>query len=509
MTALSIQQIMGTKYRTSSKADALTKDLMQNMGLSTKAAVARLSIGRSLSAGALASTETVDSKGLDIPATSLFRQEEVAAWVGLIITHEKQMSGAEVNDMEGFRNLVRRHWHRGVHLLIDDWVSSDCNYDSFINVLVTRRAELSEDVDVPDEETGSAIVTSKEDISEVLSKALNEIGISAEIKSVIHGPRVSRYKTLMRDVNKLDKLKKSLEQLALVLNIQDAVPTVAPGDEARVIFLDIPRPKKTWSNYGKNEFQLALKSISSNRDQLMLLPAVDIMGEPVSFDLTTSPHLLVAGATGQGKSVCIHALIISLLEKHDEKSLQIALIDPKQVEFSIYKNLKSLWRGKISVGADAARETLDALVEEMERRYSALEKLDVNNIVDGRKVGLDLPFIVACIDELADLILQDDQVETLLARLAQKGRSCGIHLILATQRPDSKTISGLIRSNVPARIALRVQRGSESSIILDTTGAENLLGAGDMLLKTTGADPMRGHGYYLSLKDVQVLIKGR
>jgi S-DNA-T family DNA segregation ATPase FtsK/SpoIIIE len=508
MTTLSIQQIMGTKYRTSSKADALTRGLMEHMGLSTKAAVARLSIGRSLSAGALASTETVDSKGLDIPATSLFRQEEVAAWVGLIITHEQQMSGAEVNDMEGFRNLVRRHWHRGVHLLNDDWMDSDGNYDNFINVLVTRRAELSEDVYSPEGETISIIGTAKEDISETLSKALNEIGVSAEIKSVIHGPRVSRYKTLIRDVKKLDKLKRSLKELALVLNIQDTL-TVAAGDEARTVFLDIPRPKKTWVTYGKNEFEIALRAISPNRDQLILLPAVDIMGDPITFDLTVAPHLLVAGATGQGKSVCIHALIISLLEKHDKTSLQLALIDPKQVEFSVYKNIKSLWRDKIAVGSDAARETLDELVEEMEKRYSALEKLDVNNIVDGRKSGLDLPFIVACIDELADLILQDDQVETLLARLAQKGRSCGIHLILATQRPDSKTISGLIRSNVPARIALRVQRGSESSIILDGTGAENLLGAGDMLLKTSGGDPQRAHGYLLSLKEVQLLIKGR
>lgn len=505
MSSLTIQQIMGSKFRTSSSADAQTKELMEHLGLSTKAAVARLAIGRSLGCGPLGTTEAIDSKGLEIPATSLFRQEDVTAWVGLLLTHEIRATGTVVDDMEGFRNLVRRHWHRGAKLLTDDWEGSSRNYDAFISTLVTRRAELSDDAESSPLTEGSPAPEDLEDSSAALAAALAEMGVSAEIRGVTHGPRVSRYKVALRDVRKLEQLRRSLEPIALALNLY-ATPSVSLAREPKVVFLDVPRPEDQWQIFQAAEFSRALESIPADRNKLVACAATDIMGKPTYLNLTSAPHLLVAGATGMGKSVCVHALLVSLLTSHDKSSLLLALIDPKQVEFSVYENLKCLWGNRIAAGAESAGSMLDDLVVEMEDRYRALREIGVSNIVDGRNKGLKLPFIVVCVDELADLLLQDEDAETSLARLAQMGRACGIHLILATQRPDSKTISGLIRSNVPARIALRVQKSTESTIILDETGAEYLLGKGDMLIKTSGEPPTRAHGYFLTLPDVEKMI---
>ncbi len=154
----------------------------------------------------------------------------------------------------------------------------------------------------------------------------------------------------------------------------------------------------------------------------------------------------------------------------------------------------------------AAREMLNELVVEMETRYGIFNRLGVNNIGEARRKGQSLPYIVVCIEEMTDLVMQDQSLELLIARLAQKARAAGIHLVLATQRPDAKTFTGLIRSNIPGRIALMVQKGTESTIILDETGAENLLGQGDMLLKLPGESLRRAHGVFLKSEQVIAAI---
>jgi S-DNA-T family DNA segregation ATPase FtsK/SpoIIIE len=205
--------------------------------------------------------------------------------------------------------------------------------------------------------------------------------------------------------------------------------------------------------------------------------------------------------------VCLHAFILSLLLQHKPDTLQLALIDPKQVEFSVYAKLPNLYRGEIAVEVTQAREILTELVAEMEARYTVFNRLGVSNIADARTKGQSLPFIVVCIEEMADLLMQDDNIEHLIARLAQKARAAGIHLVLATQRPDAKTFSGLIRSNIPARVALTVRTGAESRIILDETGADALLGSGDMLLRMPGAPALRAHGVYVRLEDVVNMVR--
>lgn len=225
------------------------------------------------------------------------------------------------------------------------------------------------------------------------------------------------------------------------------------------------------------------------------------------FDLASAPHLLVAGTTGSGKSVCLHSLVLSLLLRHKPETLQLALIDPKQVEFAPYAKLpKFLHQRSITTEVTDARERLQVLVIEMDARYAQFQRLGVTNLAEARRKGFQAPFIVVFIEEMADLVLQDDDIEPLIVRLAQKARAAGIHLVLATQRPDSETFSGLIRSNIPARIALTVQKGTESTIILDERGAENLLGAGDMLIRLPGESPLRAHGVYVRFEHVIQIV---
>lgn len=510
MSALNIQQVLNSRFRTSTEADRITVALMGNLGLSTKANVARLAIGRSLALGAFAA-DGIDAKGLEIPAASLFTQEDIGVWVGLIATHALRHGLDPVDSMDTFRTAVRKHWHRGATLLLQDWQGAGGDFDKFLETLIVRRAELPDAApQVTAKKSESTTVDKPIDISVALVKALAEIGVSAEVRGFTHGPRVTRYKVYLADVNQKPRLEKGMDRLSLVLNLQRAKPTLGPGDEAKTISLDVPRSENTWQPVHFARLREWAASTPVDEDKLIVFPGVDVLGIPYSFDLAAAPHLLVGGTTGSGKSVCLHALILSLVLRLPPSLLQLALIDPKQVEFSVYEGSDYLYGGDVAVDISMARERILELVAEMDSRYQRFMSAGVTNISEARRRGMALPYIAVFIEELADLILQDRDIEDHIVRLAQKARAAGIHLILATQRPDAKTFSGLIRSNIPARIALTVQRGTESTIILDETGAEDLLGKGDMLVKAKpGGEAERVHGVVALRSDQEAVLRER
>lgn len=507
MSSISLQQIMNSRFRTSGEAERNTVLLMTNLGLSTKANVARLAISRSLALGNI-SDDSVDSKGLEIPASILFTPEDLTAWVGLIVTHARTHQGEAIDSMDAFRSAVRKHWHRGAQLLIQDWDEALGNFDKFLETLIIRRADLPDVASTPLKK-GLAVNTEKpQDASALLIRALAEIGVAVEIKGLIHGPRVSRYKVFLPDINQFDKLRKGLERLGLALNLQKSRPVLSTGDEAKTVSLDVPRPQVSWTPVGFGQFRDWVTSSKYSPGSLSVYPGVDLLGNPYSFDLAAAPHLLVGGTTGSGKSVCLHAMILSLIARMAPSALQIALIDPKQVEMAVYRGSPYLYRGEIATTAATAREMLIELVAEMEARYSNFMTAGVSNIDEARKKKIEMPYIVVVIEELADLLIMDKDIEDHIVRLAQKARAAGIHLIIATQRPDAKTFSGLIRSNIPARIALTVQKSTESNIILDETGAEDLLGAGDMLVKSKpGSLCERVHGVRIDRADIETALK--
>ncbi|MDA8450667.1 FtsK/SpoIIIE domain-containing protein [Acidovorax sp. NCPPB 3859] len=509
MSDLDLQQVLSSRYKTSLEADSYTDRLRQNLALETKAQVARLAIGRSLAMGKLPDS-TIDGQGRDIPASSLFTPDNIGAWVGLVVTQSLVHGGPVVDSMDGLRLAIRAHWHRGALSLWSDWKASDENYDKFIETLVERRSDMPEVSSRKPVNTRDAASINggkaPEDVSTTLMKALDELGIKVQVKDAIHGPRITRYRVLLMNLVDSAKLKRSMSQLGLAMNLGDALPTVANGDEAKTVFIDLPRLKDTWKTVGIERLRAWAHSGAHGPNQLMVYVGVLVTGEDLSFDLAAAPHLLVGGTTGSGKSVCLHSLLLSLLLRHTPDTLQLALIDPKQVEFRPYAKLPNLYGAGIATEVVAAREMLEGLVVEMETRYGMFNRLGVNSINDARHKGQELPYIVVCIEEMADLVMQDQNIEPLIARLAQKARAAGVHLVLATQRPDAKIFTGLIRSNIPGRIALTVQKGTESTIILDETGAENLLGQGDMLLKLPGEPQRRAHGVFLKPEQVMAAI---
>jgi S-DNA-T family DNA segregation ATPase FtsK/SpoIIIE len=239
----------------------------------------------------------------------------------------------------------------------------------------------------------------------------------------------------------------------------------------------------------------------------------DVSGGPVITDLTKLPHLLIAGTTGSGKSVCLNATIACLVCNNTPEQLRFVMIDPKKVELIRYSGLPHLL-GKVEVEAERALGVLKWLTGEMDRRYQAFAQLGARNLVTyNRKIARypnvhPLPTIAVIIDELADLMgLYPAEVEPALCRLAQMARATGIHLIVATQRPSIDVITGLIKANFPARISFAVASGVDSRVVLDTVGAENLLGRGDMLfLSPDASSPMRVQGCFLDDAEIDSLV---
>lgn len=393
-------------------------------------------------------------------------------------------------DGEAFTRYLQRHIRRGLREFRSSWREPH-DFHEFL-----YQEWFARDV---------AQAAAPQDATPQLLAALREIGVAADIREARQGPRLTRYTVQLPDANDLPVLQKGLEKLAFVLGLGDAGVFCAAGREARTVFLDIPRRADTWQTPSGADLPHWLEQAPSTW-HLPVYPGVDVEGRPVGFDLAQAPHLLIGGTTGSGKSVALHALILSLMQSRPPAAVRLVLIDPKRVEFASYEKASHLWRDGLVTETPQAREILAALVEEMETRQARLVEAGARDWSEALAAGrLDGPYIVACIEELADLLMQDRNLEEPIIRLAQKARAAGIHLILATQRPDAATFSGLLRSNVPSRLALTVAKSAESRVILDDTGAEKLLGRGDMLLKLVGHEPRRVHGVHVGRDDIALM----
>lgn len=380
-----------------------------------------------------------------------------------------------------YKKLLQRHIRRGLREIRTSWKSSH----SFANWL---REELI--FDAPAEKQ-----MVEDDLAQ-LAAALKEIGLSAEIKETRQGLRLNKYALYLANIHHLDVLKKGLGKLSFRLGVPDDSITLEVGSEAGIANLYIPRDPEFWRTVSPQ--RLFEWAAVRRQEKLPVWLGCTVMGEDFAMDLAEAPHVLIAGATGSGKTVCLHTILCSLLLTLSKNQVQLALIDPKGTEFSAYARLPNLFGGHIGKNVVDSADILNGLIAEMETRNERFADLGVRNYEEA--VGkIELPRIVAVVEELADLMMQARDLETPLVRLAQKARSAGIHLLLATQRPDAATFSGLLRSNIPVRIALRVQKHTESSIILDQKGAEALLGKGDMLVKLTDRpEPIRLHGAKLT-----------
>lgn len=345
----------------------------------------------------------------------------------------------------------------------------------------------------------------------LLEETLQEFNIDAQVIGICRGPVVTMFEILPAPGVRLRRIVELSDNLALRL----AAPSIRivapiPGKEA----VGIEVPNKTREIVSFSEL-IAEKKFLNKEAVLPVALGKNISNEIRIIDLSRTPHLLIAGATGSGKSVCVNAIITSLLYRCSPEEVKLILIDPKIVELSFYNGIGHLLTPVIS-DSTKSLQALRWCVEEMERRYRELEALNVREIRSfnkklkekGASAKIGMPFIVVVIDEFADLMMIcGKEIESLVSRLTAKSRAVGIHLVVATQRPSTDVITGLIKSNIPTRISFMVTSKTDSRIILDMNGAENLLGKGDMLY-SSASDPFpeRIQGPYLSEDETQKVV---
>ena len=359
--------------------------------------------------------------------------------------------------------------------------------------------------------------------AEVLTETLREFGVTAQVVAVETGPVITQYELALAPGIKVGKVIGLSDDIAIAMKAPN-VRIVAPLPGKDTIGVEVPNTSRQVVRL--KEIVLAAKD-ASKRLSLPLFLGKDSSGNPLVKDLGGMPHLLIAGTTGSGKSVCLNSIIMSLLLTRTPDDLRMVLIDPKMVELSVFKRLPHLLCPVVN-DMRKAEAILGWLVDKMEERYRSLSTANVRNIAAYNrlprekiierfqpatpeaeaKLEFHMPHICVIVDELADLMMvAAKEVEGHVTRLSQKSRAVGIHLVMATQRPSVDVLTGLIKSNLPVRVSFQVASRIDSRTILDLMGAEKLLGQGDMLFMTPGASKfIRAQGAYVSDQDIQRML---
>ncbi|MFQ6791823.1 MAG: DNA translocase FtsK [Thomasclavelia sp.] len=354
------------------------------------------------------------------------------------------------------------------------------------------------------------------DKAKTLTDVLNQFGVKATISDIFIGPSVTKYELKLDTGIRVNKIMQLQDDIKLALAAKDIrIEAPIPGKSA--VGVEIPNSVATTVS-----FKEVIKDIPKEyQDNKLLVPlGKDVSGKIIYAQLNKMPHLLIAGATGSGKSVCVNTIICSILMRARPDEVKFILVDPKKVELTNYNGIPHLLAPVVTDPKKAAA-VLQEVVVEMERRYDLFAKSNVRNIesynnyanlqnldvADDQKVEV-LPYHVVILDEVADLMMvASKQVEDCIMRIAQMARAAGIHLIVATQRPSTDIITGVIKANIPSRIAFAVSSGIDSRTILDTSGAEKLLGKGDMLFSPMGSSsPVRVQGAFVSDDEVSAIV---
>ena len=344
--------------------------------------------------------------------------------------------------------------------------------------------------------------------AEIIARTLSQFGIQVAMQDINVGPTFTQYTFKPHEGTKLSKITTLQDDLALALATHP-IRIEAPIPGKALVGVEIPNKKvanvRLKEILGSGEYKNLI-----NKGNLVMALGKDVSGTPSVTDITRMPHLLIAGATGSGKSVCVNSILVSLLYRYSPKELKLILVDPKRVELTGYNDIAHLLTPVI-VEPDKTINAFRWGVLEMENRYKLLSEGKYRDIASYNKKAPDgekLPYIVMVVDELADVMLQAGKdMEGLVVRIAQMARAVGIHLIIATQRPSVNVVTGLIKANIPTRIAFRVPSQIDSRTILDMAGAERLIGRGDMLFMAgDGQKPKRIQGVFVSEKEIKNIL---
>jgi DNA segregation ATPase FtsK/SpoIIIE-like protein len=344
-------------------------------------------------------------------------------------------------------------------------------------------------------------------VADALVTCLAHFGVEATVSGMISGPRVTRYELQLAPGTKVGKVANLKDDLSYALATTE-IRILAPIPGKQAVGVEVPNLSPSIVTLGD-----IYADLPETASPLSVWLGKDISGAAVWADLARMPHILIAGTTGSGKSGCINTILTSILLRATPDEVRMILIDPKRIELNFYERIPHLLTPVVSSPKEAAAVLLN-VVTEMERRYERLSQVRARSLPEAnrafRKRGEEeLPYLLIVIDELADLMMVSPQdVEDSIIRLAQKSRAVGIHLVLATQRPSVDVITGMIKANVPSRIAFAVSSQTDSRVILDSNGAESLLGQGDMLFKPLGTSRLqRVQGAYVTEEEVAMIVE--
>ncbi len=381
--------------------------------------------------------------------------------------------------------------------IFEDVTSENAVYTLPDAGVLTRSPERTDD---SDRETTARV-------AELLVQTLAHFGIEANVIGQISGPRVTRYELQLAPGTKVAKVAALKDDLSYALATTE-IRILAPIPGKQAVGVELPNLSPNLVTLGD-----IFEPLPATASPVSVWLGKDISGAAVWTDLARMPHLLIAGTTGSGKSGCLNALLTSVLLRATPDEVRMILIDPKKIELNHYESVPHLLTPVVSSPKEASAVLANCLTE-MERRYERLASVRARNITEANRAfrqrgEATLPYILVVIDELADLMMVAPQaVEDAVIRLAQKSRAVGIHLVLATQRPSVDVITGMIKANVPSRIAFAVSSQTDSRVILDTGGAESLLGQGDMLFKPLGTSRLqRVQGAYVSEEEVALVVE--
>ena len=423
--------------------------------------------------------------------------------------------GSTINKFKTFDNNSKEN-NNADGLFAQKEVEKVAKTQEVLNLKHTQ-AEAEKNYEFPpikllQEDTGSEDSTSRKVLlqtAERLRKTLYSFGVSAKVENVSVGPAITRYELAPAEGVRVSKIANLSDDIALALEAE-TIRIEAPIPGKHTVGIEIPN---------KSRSIVPLRSIIESKEfidsksKLTFGLGKDVAGNVVVTDIAKMPHILIAGSTGSGKSVCINTMITSIIYKAKPSEVKLLMIDPKIVELSVYNGTPHLLIPVVTDPKKAAG-ALEWAVQEMEKRYNLFAEKKVRDIKGfnsvAEKIGeLPLPQIVIIIDELADLMMvSSKEVENSICRLAQKARAAGMHLVIATQRPSVNVITGVIKANIPSRIAFAVSSQVDSRTILDEGGAEKLLGKGDMLFYPTGIPkPIRIQGAFVSDKEVENIVK--
>lgn len=335
-----------------------------------------------------------------------------------------------------------------------------------------------------------------------LEEVLSHYGITGKEKGSNKGPLITQIVFTPDAGTKIKNISAHLDDIARELKLKSL--RVEPVEDSADLGFEIPNEK-----FDTVDFKAILESdeFKNAKGALPICLGADIIGKPLFADLAKMPHLLVAGTTGSGKSVGLNTFVLSLIARKKPNELKLVMIDPKRIEFSTYNDQKYMLYPVITEN-NLAIFALKNLVDEMEKRYELLQENMVKNIGEyNQKADEIMPYIVCVIDEFADLMSADKEVGGYVQRLAQKARAAGIHLIMATQRPSVDVVTGVLKANFPSRLAYKTASGTDSRTILDTVGAENLIGRGDALFLAGDGALKRIHGAYITDEGIDEMLK--